>query len=130
MDSEKLNEKIKELEYTVSLYVGPKYIVIGRPKPENGACSCLKEWMVRGFFSLDDAQDFIDRLSLDLEDAKKYIDLEEETHSFDMVCEENEKLLERFYSKFGTTVFGNGEVILNKDQFLYRVERIEFQDVA
>jgi len=107
-----------------------KFIVLGRFQEDEGAINQNIEWIVRGFNSLESAQKFIDRLSLDLIDAREYVNLEVENGDSGGVVEENSKLLDRFYRKYGHMVFGNEQnVALNSDKFNYRVERVEFESV-
>lgn len=107
-----------------------KYIVLGKVAEDDYAMHNNVEWIVKGFHSLESAQKFIDRLSLDLVDSKTYIDMEEDNGSSrEVVLEENTKLVDRFLRKYGHNVFyGDTSIVLNKYKFLYRVERIEFED--
>jgi hypothetical protein len=123
-----LENRIEKLEEKVCNLSGPKFIVLGKIKESVGVCTINSEWIVRGFYSLQAAQKFIDKLSLDLIDSSQYIDLEEENSIDEIVYEENGKLLDRFYRKYGPNVFGNSHVMLNCDKFVYWVERIEFEE--
>lgn len=96
------------------------FLVIGKSLEDSYDTSCRDEWIVKGFTSLDLAQKFIDKLSIELLDSKEYINV---INSPEEILQENETLLVRFYRKYGNNVFGNRDIMLGTDSFLYRVER-------
>lgn len=123
-----LEKRIEELENKINYLSGNKYLVLGKIKDGVDSSTDQDWWVVKGFFSLKSSQKFIDRLYLDLIDAKDYIDAEKENNTDDEVYEENGKLIDRFFRKYGQNVFGNLDVMLNCDTFVYRVQQIPFEN--
>lgn len=103
------------------------YIVIGFIESSHGVVET--QWLVKGFTSLELAQKYIDKLSLDLLDSRDYMSMQiEETGRGQLTNQENDNLVERFIFKYGQMVFGGMNVILDCEYPSYRVERISFND--
>lgn len=116
---EELEKRIEHLEDKIQKFNMPKFVVLGYYTED-------KYWMVRGFYGLSDAQKFIDRLILDMKGAKIFLDDITPNSSNHEIYTENLSLLRKFHKKFGYSVFGGEEIMLNSELPKYRVERIEF----
>ena len=117
-----LEKRIEELEDKLQVYNRPKFIVLGYFNDD-------KFWIVRGFYGLHNAQKFIDRLVLDLKGSEIFLnDIIDDSSDHD-IYEENKILLDKFHNKYGYSVFGGEEILLNGELPQYRVERLEFESL-